>query len=88
MGPVTEAAYTQVRVSSCYTNAMECRPMGRENIVAQVSILPLYQLPYKQCGKMTPSKVARGRQTPALPGTGTKGGSGHKLIGRYHINIG
>lgn len=23
MGPVTEAAYTQLKVSSCYTNAME-----------------------------------------------------------------
>lgn len=31
------------------------------------------------------SKATRGRQTHTL---GTKGGSGHKLIGRYHINIG
>lgn len=83
MGLVTEAAYTQPRVSSYAT---EGRPTRRENIVAQASILPLYQFPYKQCGKMTPSKVARGRQTPAPPGT--EGGSGHKLIGRYHINIG
>lgn len=33
---------THSRVS-CYTDAMEHRPMGKENIVAQASNLPLYQ---------------------------------------------
>lgn len=31
--------------------------MGKENIVAQASVLPLCQLPYKECGKMTCQKL-------------------------------
>lgn len=63
----------------------EHRLMGKGNIVAQASNLPQYQFPYKQCGKMTPQKLL---EEGKLGAPGTEGGSGQKLIGRYHINIG
>lgn len=78
MGAVTEAACTQLRASSCYTNAMEKEDM------AQASDLPPCQLPCK-LRKDDPSQVARGRQTHV---PGTYGGWGRELIGRYHVDVG
>lgn len=78
MGPVTEAACAQLRVSSCYTNAKE-----KENM-AQASDLPPCQLPCR-LWKDDSSEVARGRQTQV---PGTYGGWGLELIGRYHIDVG